>query len=125
VQDATLDVELATRWWTLCRTPTSGVDLWGAGLVDIAPDSLEWHAEFIARGLPPTFTFASGGGDGHLHYLYSRGEARGEMRNVNRVGAFDILVHGYSVFPPSMHPTGRRYRWVEGIVTRGQVMPRA
>jgi hypothetical protein len=125
VADATLDVALATRWWTKYPHANVGVDLWRAGLIDIAPDNVEWHAEFIARGLPPTFTFASGGGDGHVHYLYRRDRSdRRAVRNVNREGEYDILVRGYAVFPPSMHPIGRRYRWLTGIGVRGKLVRR-
>lgn len=125
VQDATLDVELATRWWTLFPHANVGVDLWRSKLIDVAADSVDWRAEFMARnrfeGLAssPPLVFASGGGDGHEHWLYARGPSEGEtLTNVNRKGEYDIMVRGYAVMPPSVHATGRRYRWVSGIGVR-------
>lgn len=110
LDDASTDEEKIRRWWHMWPDANIAVDLWRAGLVDVAPDSLEWHAEFIARGLPPTWSFKSGGGDGHEHYLYRRPEGTPPYR-VCKPGEYDILSSGYAVMPPSLHVSGQRYAW--------------
>lgn len=120
VRDATLDPDLARQWWDTYPHANVGVDLWRAGLIDIAPDSAVWQAEFLARNYSegvgdPTLVFASGGGDGHEHWLYRRSRDMDRATNVNRPGEYDVLVRGYAVMPPSLHESGRHYRWVKGI----------
>ena len=72
---------------------------------------IEWHAEFIARGLPKTLTFNSGGGDGHTHYLYARTPGC-PLERITESGKYDILSCGYAVMPPSLHASGREYAWL-------------
>lgn len=110
LDDATTDEGKIRRWWGIWPHANIGVDLWRAGLVDIAPDSIEWHAEFIARGLPRTWSFRSGGGDGHEHYLYRRPEGTPHYR-ICKPDEYDILTGGYAVMPPSLHRSGQRYEW--------------
>lgn len=109
---ATVDEAQIRRWWKSWPHANIGIDLARAGLVDVAPDSGEWHAEFIARGLPPTFTFKSGGGDGHVHYFYQRSDECPIYR-LTATGEYDVLSAGYAVMPPSLHHSGRRYAWLE------------
>jgi DNA polymerase-1 len=110
-RDATTDPKLVITWWTLWPDANIGLALGAAGLVDVAPDSIEYWAEFKARGLPPTMHFASGGGEGHEHWLYDRGGL--PRRRIARRGRFDILSDGYAVAPPSVHASGNAYRWIE------------
>jgi hypothetical protein len=112
LKDATTDEEVIKRWWKMWPHANIGVDLARSGLVDIAPDSVEWHAEFIARGLPPTLSFASGGGDGHEHHLYARTDDCPIYR-LTETGQYDILSAGYAVMPPSRHRFGSTYTWLE------------
>jgi Bifunctional DNA primase/polymerase, N-terminal len=110
-KDATIDEATIRRWWSMWPHAGIAIDLETAGLVDIAPDSIEWHAEFIVRGLPNTATFLSGGGDGHQHYLYTRPPGCA-ITKINRTGEFDIQVNALAVMPPTMHASGRRYQWL-------------
>lgn len=87
-----------------------GIDLARSGLVDVAPDSVEWQAQFIAWGLPQTLCFASGGGEGHTHHLYARPENCAVYRACES-GQYDVLSNGYAVMPPSLHRSQRRYAW--------------
>jgi hypothetical protein len=112
LKDATLDEATIQRWWKMWPHANLAIDLARAGLIDIAPDSTVWHAEFIARGLPPTLTFVSGGGDGHQHYLYSR-PPHAPTTRLCREGDYDILSSGYAIMPPSLHVSGNCYRWVD------------
>jgi DNA polymerase-1 len=110
-QDATTDAARIATWWSLWPDANVGVALGAAGLIDIAPDSIEWWAEFKAQGLPVTAHFASGGGDGHEHWLYQRGDL--PSLRIARRGRFDILSDGYAVAPPSVHESGQPYRWID------------
>jgi hypothetical protein len=110
--DATTDEGQIRHWWGIWPHANIAVDLARAGLVDIAPDSIEWFAEFTARGLPPTSRFASGGGEGHAHYLYARPADCAVYRDTH-TGEYDVLSNGYAVMPPSLHRSGRTYTWLE------------
>ena len=84
-------------------------------VLDIDPrnegfDSLEQVA--IAHGpLPRTLESLTGGGGRHLYFTHPGGTVR------NRVGlapGIDLRGDGGCVVaPPSVHPSGRRYAWVE------------
>lgn len=114
--DATTDEAKIRRWWGMWPHANIAVALEPADLVDIAPDSPVWHADFIARGLPPTPAFASGGGDGHAHYLYARTD-NCPVHRLTLSGEYDILSNGYAVMPPSLHVSGREYVWTEDPAT--------
>jgi len=111
VDAASADEATIRWWWKMWPQANIGIALAPSGLVDIAPDSVEWWAEFQARGLPPTLTFASGAGEGHVHYLYARPEDCPIYRQTES-GLFDLMSNGYCVGPPSLHASGRRYRWL-------------
>src|SRR5581483_9299317 len=52
-------------WWTEWPWANIGILLEPSGLVDIAPDSVEWLSNFQEWGLPTTPHYASGAGPGH------------------------------------------------------------
>jgi Bifunctional DNA primase/polymerase, N-terminal len=110
VDDATTDEARIRRWWTMWPLAGVAIDLERAGLIDVAPDSVEWQAEFIARGLPLTANFRSGGGDGHEHHLYQRPDDC-PITKINKPGEYDLIVNGYCVAPPTVHQTGQPYAW--------------
>ena len=112
LEDATTDEAKITRWFTMWPHANIGIDLARSGLVDLAPDSLGWWAEFDARGMPPTLTFASGGGAGHEHHLYAR-TADCPIYRLTQTGEYDVLSAGYAVVPPSRHQSLLHYTWLE------------
>jgi Bifunctional DNA primase/polymerase, N-terminal/AAA domain len=112
LDDATTDETTICRWWKIWPHANVAIDLARSGLVDIAPDSIEWFAEFTARGLPPTLQFASGGGEGHAHYLYRR-PADCAVYRLTVSGDYDVLSAGYAVMPPSLHQSQRTYTWLD------------
>jgi len=112
LSDATTDEDVIRRWWRMWPHANIAIDLARSGLVDIAPDCIEWFAEFTARGLPPTLRFASGGGEGHAHWLYARPEDCAIYRDTH-TGEYDVLSNGYAVMPPSLHWSQRGYEWLE------------
>lgn len=113
LDDASTDEATIRRWWGMWPHANLAIHLERAGLVDIAPDSLEWFAEFTARGLPPTPHFASGGGEGHAHHLYARPEGCPSYR-VTESGKYDVLSAGYAIMPPSTHRSQQIYTWLDG-----------
>ena len=108
--DATTDPRQIRSWWMEWPDAQVGIDLERAGLVDVAPDSTKWLEEFRRRGLPDTWTFASGGGEGHLHFIYDRPKDAPTKRRCLS-GEYDILSTGYSIFP-ALGATGPR-RWLK------------
>ena len=120
-KDATLDEERVRMWWGPTMWPHAGVavNLGMARLMDIAPDRPADLAEFIARGLPETLTFRSGGGEGHQHSLYLLPESVPQTR-LCLPGRYDIMSAGYCVMPPTLHASGNKYEW---LVQRTTVPP--
>jgi hypothetical protein len=111
VDDSSTDEEKIRRWWHMWPTANVAVDLVRAGIVDVAPDSIQWQAEFIARGLPRTVSFQSGGGDGHEHHFYRRSDICPAHRSCHP-DEYDIMSAGYAVMPSSLHQSGQRYAWL-------------
>lgn len=108
--DATTDPDQIRAWWTRWPDANIGVDLGRSGLLSVAPDSTEWLAEFERRGLPPTWMFESGSGEGHQHHIYQRPEGAPVDREC-RTQEYDILSDGYAILPPSQ--TTGPYRWLD------------
>jgi hypothetical protein len=111
--DASDNPQVIERWWGMWKNANIAIALEPSQLVDIAPDSLQWWSEFVARcgTQPDTLSFASGGGEGHEHWLFARPEGCPAYR-LTESGKFDILSHGYCIAPPSLHRSGQRYRWL-------------
>jgi hypothetical protein len=110
VNDSSNAIRQVWEWWDQNPHANIGIDLDRSGLVDIAPDSEEWLEIFQERGLPPTASFASGGGAGHEHFLYRR-PADTPLININRTTEYDLQPRGYCVAPGSLHQSGRTYEW--------------
>ncbi len=88
----------------------------GLVVLDIDPghggrDSLATFEEGLGR-LPETVEAITGGGGRHLYFSHPGGTVP------NRAGVapgIDVRGDGGSiVMPPSIHPSGRRYRWMAG-----------
>ncbi len=107
------------RWFQ--RWPDANVGivtgrLSGIVVVDVdlrhgGPDSIA-EAESAQGRLPPTVEAATGGGGRHLYYAHPGTTV------ANRVAlrpGIDLRGDGGCVVaPPSVHPSGRRYAWVDG-----------
>lgn len=112
ITDSSIDPAIVQRWWSRWPNANIAIDLKRSGLLVIAPDSIEWLEEFKKRGLGNPLCIAqSGGGEGHVHFYYIRPPGCPVYR-INRPGAFDIQTEGYMVAPPSLHQSGRHYRWM-------------
>lgn len=107
--DATADLDTVKFWWRPNNPP------WNIGLripelylvVDIDPRS--GGAVDSLGTLPATRVAATGGGGFHYWFRWS-GPARGKLADIPGV---DLKSRsGYVVAPPSLHPSGGRYRWI-------------
>mgnify|MGYP001258217120 CR=1 FL=1 len=114
--DASGDPEMLRRWWSRPERRTgrpwsigAAVPAWAVVLDLDGPEAAEaLRAEGLA--LPATLTALTGRGEGFLHLWY-----RTERPISPAVGVLphvDVRGPGsYVVAPPSVHVTGRRYRW--------------
>lgn len=122
VKDATTDVNRIERWWGRHRDGANiGVAtgrVSGIVVVDIdGPEGREsWKALTDQHGYPFTLAQITGREDGGQQ-LFFRYPADLELpaRIPNRAGlrpGIDVRGDGgYVVVPPSVHPSGARYRW--------------
>jgi hypothetical protein len=113
VKDATNDPKRVDLWWGQTMWPNAGVGiaLAPSGLLDVAPDGVDDLADFIARGLPETLTFRSGGGEGHQHFLFGLPQGAPHAR-LCLPKHYDLLSDGYCVAPPTLHESGGTYQWL-------------
>ncbi|MDE2472048.1 MAG: bifunctional DNA primase/polymerase, partial [Bradyrhizobium sp.] len=115
-KEATTDPAMIEWRWS--KWPDANIGLaTGNGLIVLdvdGPDGLaELKAWIAAHGALPA-TLASRTGNGaHLFFAYDGDDIRSSARgNLHVRGA-----GGYAVLPPSLHPNGRRYEWIDGSVT--------
>jgi len=106
--DATVDPTVIRAWWTTDPWCNIGIRLpAGVVVLDVDPRA-GGRPETLGR-FPATWTAATGGGGWHVWFRFD-GEVRGRLAGA--VGV-DIKSHtGYVVVPPSVHPSGKRYRWI-------------
>lgn len=120
VKDASTDADQIRTWWSRWPEANIGISMGtGSGLVDIESDvksdktgeeALQaWTGSPGGCQLPATWAFRSGGGG--IHRLFRCGVELGNR--VNMLPAVDVRGSGgYSIFPPSLHPSGRPYEWL-------------
>ena len=110
VKDATTDVETIRRWWSTQPTANVGIATGTvSGFIVLDVDGAEGRQSLDGRAIPPTVVAKTGKG---MHYLFAH--PGGKVRNfVRRLPGLDLRGDGgYIVAPPSLHPSGRRYRWL-------------
>ena len=88
-----------------------GVSLEPSGLLVVDCDSEEARLEAEALGLPPTATAATGKGF-HYYYRLPAGAPAARRTRWGESGKIDLLSKGFTVLPPSAHPSGRIYEWI-------------
>lgn len=124
VQEATADPVLIEEWWR--RSPGANVGIAtgaASGLIvidlDLAKGGGESLQTLVAAGhqLAPTLTSHTGGRGLHLFYAQPSGmaiaAAVGRLPGLAQaLPGIDLCGDGgYVVAPPSIHASGRRYRW--------------
>jgi KaiC/GvpD/RAD55 family RecA-like ATPase len=109
--DASTDPDQIWAWWSAHPTANVGIvtgDRSGLVVVDVDGDAGE--SALADYGVMPTTPAATTGKGRHL--LFAR-PADGLRNSAGKLGAqLDIRGDGgYIVAPPSIHPSGARYRW--------------
>jgi len=118
-EQATTDRAVITRWWQ--QNPKANIGIaTGNGLlvldVDASHDGYETLEQLQDKYgiLPDTPTVLTGSGGRHIYFRLPEG---GTVRNsAGKLGpGLDVRGDGgYVVAPPSTHPNGQRYEWLEG-----------
>ena len=115
-KDATTDRAIISEWWT--RRPNANIGLaTGYELVVLDVDGPEGLAELkalvaIHGTLPRTLAARTGSGL-HIYFAYPGDDIKSSARSKLHVRASG----GFVVLPPSLHPNGRRYAWVDAGAT--------
>lgn len=106
------------QWWR--KFPSAGVGIVtgkisGLVVLDVDPKHGA-DVNYIYKTFPSSIVAKTGGGGGHFYYRYPEGEdIRNSVGKKNGVQTgYDVRANGgYVVAPPSLHPSGRRYEWLE------------
>jgi len=116
--EASADEMTIRGWWSKWPTANIGLAMGDAGCVALDVDTrnlghLSWEALIQANGaLPETPTQRSGNG---WHYLV-RIDAEAVRRCRGKLAqGIDVKANGYIVAEPSIHHSGRRYAWDDGL----------
>lgn len=122
-KDASKNLEHINQWWA--KHPHANVGLWpgpsGLTIVDIDGPEGEALAQSLGLLREPTLVCHSGRDDGGRH-LYFRAP-NFPVSNAPLGPHLDIRGQaGYVVVAPSVHPSGRRYRW-EGSIDDIRELP--
>lgn len=102
-------------WWR--RWPEAGVAIVcgrisGLAVLDGDPRNGEGLAALADR-LPTTPAVETGGGGWHYYFRLPPGERVGKAPGL--LPGVDLQAEAsYAIAPPSLHPSGRLYRWLEG-----------
>lgn len=115
-KDSSTEAPQIRRWWTQWPDANIGIATGktsGLLVLDVDPrnggfESLE--ALFPPGKRPRTAMQITGGGGLHIFF-----EHPGRMRGIKLAPGIDVKADGgYIIASPSVHPSGKRYRWVEG-----------
>jgi len=132
-KDATTDPEKIKAWWAACPDANIGLSLEPSGLVVLDVDTGSGKGGFEALTtlhgafpLPDTLTAHTGGGG--LHAVYARPEGCPANRLIDflhllvpeagKASGLDLLGKGYIVAAPSVHQSGKRYKWAAEAPTQ-------
>jgi hypothetical protein len=117
------------QWWQ--KYPSAGVGIVTGKVsnlvvLDVDPKHGA-DPNYIYKTFPTNIVARTGGGGGHFYYKYPDNE---EIHNSvgkkdGRQTGYDIRAEGgYVVAPPSLHPSGRRYEWLETGKKPSQLPPK-
>jgi hypothetical protein len=120
LHDASRQPDLLWRWWH--RWPDANVGIrtgQASGLVVFDVDTRHGGEDSLVAleatysPLPATLSASSGGGGHHLYFRHP-GQRIPNRAGVGGYTGLDIRADGgYIVAPPSLHQSGRPYRWQE------------
>jgi uncharacterized protein YdaU (DUF1376 family) len=118
-KDASRDEEQIIKWWT--RNPNANIGI-ATGkvsnvvVVDIddrsgGPDTLDALLLEVGQSLPMTLTAVTGNG---IHYYFLAPEQPLRSQNGALGSGIDLKADGgYVVAPPSLHPSGKNYEFID------------
>ena len=108
VHDATTNGDQVTAWWRSHPQAIIGLAV-PRGLVVVDIDSVDAYGHLRAEGLVLPATVTAVTGHGRHHWYRTGSEIRSQVGLLHRL---DLRAFGtYVVAPPSVHPSGRVYRW--------------
>ena len=116
--EASSDEMTIRGWWSKWPTANIGLAMGDAGCVALDVDTrnlghLSWDALIHANGaLPETPTQRSGNG---WHYLVKIDVEAVKRCRGKLAQGIDVKANGYIVAEPSIHHSGRRYAWDDGL----------
>lgn len=118
VLDATTDLEKVAAWWAEHpHANIGGAVPAGVLVLDVDPrhDGHTSLRRLIAQHgplLPPTLRARSGGPDQGTHLWWRH--PGGKLRVSKELPGLDLRIRGnYLVIPPSIHPSGGLYAWID------------
>ena len=116
-KDASIDPEIIAAWYKGHQDAGVGIVV-PEELCVVDVDSFESKRALHAFGmdLPATLSDYSGR-EGGEHWWYRVDRKASVSRSIGVIDGVDIIVNGYVVAPPSLHQTGRRYKWKDGFST--------
>jgi len=128
-KDATNDLVQIRKWWTSWPDANIGCALGPSGLLVIDYDPRNDHdgvqlrhlTAACSEGLESAPMCRTGGGGFHAYFVSASEDDRlptkfGHAPDKSAPFAFDIKrAGGYAVLPPSLHVTGKSYRWTAAV----------
>lgn len=126
LHNASADPAIVTAWWGRWSDANIGLAPGRAGLLVIDVDGPEGERSAQALGLlsEPTLEVVTGRPDGGRHRYYQH--PGGTIGNLVLAPRLDVRAdHGYVLLPPSVHPSGRSYRWLGTLADLAELPPRA
>lgn len=118
VNDATKDIALVTEWWT--KNPNAGIGIatgdrsgFFALDVDSSHNGYDTLNQLVAKhgDLPATPTAETGGGGKHYLFQMPQIDIRNSAGKLG-LGLDTRGSGGYIAAAPSIHPSGKPYRWL-------------
>jgi hypothetical protein len=122
VHDASTDPDLVLRWWKQWPTANIGIATGpSSALVGLDIDGNEGRESLAALearygALGETLTAQSGRADGgeHHYFLYAEDDIGNSAGRI--APKLDVRGQGgYLILPPSVHPSGRLYQWLQCV----------
>jgi virulence-associated protein E/bifunctional DNA primase/polymerase-like protein/primase-like protein len=115
--DATIDPKQIEAWWRQWPEANIGIATGASGLVVLDVDGPDGLAQLKSIGVLPRTLAQQTGREGGLHLIY-RGTGIPSYQDNRKDAAKQWFIDvrgstGYIVAPPSVHPSGALYRWVD------------
>lgn len=118
-KDATTDERIIRQWWTKWPDANIGLALEPSGLLAIdmdrhegKPDGVKAYNKLRGENKFPDKTPVSISGGNGYHIIVKR--PAGKLK-AKVVPGIDVKSNGYIILPPSIHPSGKLYKWQDGL----------